>query len=84
MTSVELRTSIVEELDHMSVEMLENVSRYVRRLRRHARTDCPSVSAPDQRDAAMFFVKNLSVQGGRPVPADERGIDALINEKYEK
>ena len=26
------------ELDQMSVEMLENVSHYVRRLRRHART----------------------------------------------
>ena len=38
MTTVELRTSIMAELDQMSVEMLENVSHYVRRLRRHART----------------------------------------------
>ena len=37
MTTVELRTSIVAELDQMSVEMLESVSHYVRRLRRHAR-----------------------------------------------
>jgi hypothetical protein len=32
----------------------------------------------------MLFVKNLSVQGGTPVPADERGIEALVSEKYDK
>ena len=37
MTTVELRTSIAAELDQMSVEMLESVSRYVSRLRRRAR-----------------------------------------------
>ena len=37
MTTVELRTSIATDLEQMSVEMLESVSRYVRRLRRHAR-----------------------------------------------
>ena len=36
-----------------------------------------------RREAAMLFVKNLSVSGGQPVPADERGIDALIREKYD-
>ena len=70
MTTLELRTSITADLDQMSVEMLENVSRYVKRLRR--------------REAAMLFVKNLSVSGGESVPADERGIDALITEKYDK
>lgn len=38
MTTAELRSSIVADLDQMSVEMLENVQHYVRRLRRHART----------------------------------------------
>ena len=37
MTTIELRTSIAADLDQMSVEMLESVSRYVRRLRRHVR-----------------------------------------------
>ena len=32
MTTIELRTSIAAELDQMSVEMLESVSRYVKRL----------------------------------------------------
>ena len=37
-----------------------------------------------KREAAMLFVQNLSVHGGQPVPADERGMDALIDEKYDK
>ena len=32
----------------------------------------------------MLFVQNLSVHGGQPVQADERGMDALIDEKYDK
>ena len=37
MTTIELRTSIAAELDQMSVEMLESVSRYVKRLRHQHR-----------------------------------------------
>lgn len=33
-------------------------------------------------DDALRFVKTLSVQGGRKVPANTKGIDALIEEKY--
>jgi hypothetical protein len=40
-------------------------------------------TTPNRRDAAMLFVQNLSVHSGQPVPANERGIDALINEKYD-
>lgn len=82
MTTVELRTSIAAELDQMSAEMLESVSRYVSRLRRHARTSRRDASVQVKREAAMLFVKNLSVRGGMTVPADERGIDALVDEKY--
>ena len=85
MTTLELRTSITADLDQMSIEMLENVSRYVKRLRRRTRNIRPQADATQrQREAAMLFVKNLSVGGGKPVPADERGIDALITEKYDK
>jgi hypothetical protein len=41
-------------------------------------------AATSRRETAMQFVQNLSVRGGQPVPVDERGIDALITEKYEK
>ena len=37
-----------------------------------------------KRETAMLFVQNLSVHGGQPFPADERGVDALIDEKYNK
>lgn len=86
MTTIELRTSIAADLDQMSVEMLESVSRYVSRLRHRSRSVKPQAATSRQhrREAAMLFVKNLSVSGGQPVPADERGIDALITEKYDK
>ena len=84
MTTIELRTNIAADLDQMSVEMLENVSRYVRRLRHRSRSVRPQTAISRQREAAMLFVKNLSVSGGQSVPADERGIDALITDKYDK
>jgi len=84
MTTIELRTSIETELDQMSVEMLESVQHYVKRLRRHARPARRPATAQGRREAAMLFVKNLSVLGGTPVPADERGIEALVSEKYDK
>lgn len=32
---------------------------------------------------ALARMKELSGQGGRPVPADENGLDALIEKKYQ-
>ena len=85
MTTLELRTSIAANLDQMSVEMLESVSRYISRLCSRSRSTMPQTTTTQQRrDAAMQFVKSLSVSGGNPVPADERGIDALLEEKYNK
>lgn len=84
MTTVELRTSIIADLDQMSVEMLEDVSQYVKHLRRVTRPSRKKAAAQNRRDAAMLFVKSLSVQGGQPIPADESGIDALVDEKYDK
>ena len=84
MTTIELRTSIAAELDQMSAEMLESVSRYVSRLRRRVRTVRREASVQGKRETAMLFVKQLSVRGGMTVPADERGIDALVDEKYDK
>ena len=37
MTTIELRTSIAADLEQMSLEMLESVSRYVKHLRMHPR-----------------------------------------------
>ena len=84
MTTIELRTSIMADLDKMSVEMLESVSHYVRRLSRRTRSSQRAVFASQKREAAMLFVKNLAVRGNLAVPADEHGIDALVCEKYDK
>lgn len=66
MTAVELKTNIVEELDHMSVEMLESVSNYVRRLRRHAR----SVSQTTVKEEVPDIVLSL-LGAGEPVADDD-------------
>lgn len=84
MTAVELKTSIMADLDQMSVEMLEDVSHYVKRLRRVSRPAHRKTATQSKRDAAMLFVKGLSVRGGQPVPADESGVAAIIDEKYDK
>lgn len=36
-----------------------------------------------QIDKALEFIKTLSVRSGEKVPADARGIDALLTEKYD-
>ena len=33
-------------------------------------------------DAAMNFVKTLSVRGGQPVPSDANGMETFIDKKY--
>ena len=53
-------------------------------MRRRALHVRRTATTPGRREAAMLFVQNLSVRGGQHVPADERGIDALVNEKYGK
>jgi len=53
-------------------------------MRKHRTQNVHRVTATTKRrDAAMLFVQNLSVRGGQPVPADERGIEALVSEKYD-
>jgi hypothetical protein len=79
MTTLELRSSIAADLDLLSTEMLENVSRYVKRLTRHSRAaKAANPSSFSKMEDAMKFVKTLSVTGVQQVPVDERGLDALI------
>ena len=97
MTTVELRTSITADLDQMSVEMLESVSRYVRRLRRHARpTRRTAASMSAQKTTSAETVPNdLAMQltprvqrfmRGNPWHITDEELDRLryeyLNEKY--
>ena len=84
MTTIELRTSISADLDLLSPEMLENVSRYVKRLAHRSRSSKTALRYSSRMEEALKFVETLSVRGSQQVPADEGGVDALIDEKYSR
>ncbi len=69
MTAVELRTSIVADLDQMSVEMLESVQHYVRRLRRHTRTVNRTACKEDVPDIVLSLL-------GAGTPVDDDDLNA--------
>ena len=90
MTAIELRTSIVSELDKMSVEMLESVSRYVERLRHHSRPAKSTVQshrvASAEAIASGLSPRVLQFQRGNPWYATDEEVDKLrqeyLTEKY--
>ncbi len=79
MTTVELRTSIMAELDQMSVEMLESVSHYVRRLRHHARTVNKSADKGEVPDIVLSLLG-----AGTPVADDDLNARKAYNEYLEE
>lgn len=84
MTTIELRTSIAAELDQMSAEMLESVSRYVKRLRRHSRPTRHTAqnSRTDVADdtTAGLSSRVLQFQRGNPWYATDAEVDNLRQE----
>ena len=94
MTTVELRTSIVAELDQMSAEMLESVSQYVRRLRHHTRparkTSAEQTSSAAKTEATSeteeFTPRVMRFKRGNPWYATDEEVDHLrrefLTEKY--
>ncbi len=88
MTTVELRTSIVADLDQMSVEMLESVQHYVRRLRRHARpTGKASVTKTEATAGTEEFTPRvMRFKRGNPWYVNDEEVDRLryeyLTEKF--
>ena len=88
MTTVELRSSIVADLDQMSVEMLENVQHYVRRLRHHARpTRRPSATKAEvTAETEEFTPRVMRFKRGNPWYATDEEVDRLryeyLTEKF--
>jgi len=88
MTTLELRTSIVAELDQMSVEMLESVQHYVRHLRRHARptrrASTNKVKTTTETDE--FTPRVMRFKRGNPWYATDEEVDRLryeyLTEKF--
>ena len=88
MTTIELRTSIAAELDQMSAEMLESVSRYVKRLRHHPRPTKRTVQTRrvENIDAqvADLSPRVLQFQRGNPWYATDEEVDKLRQEYLTK
>ena len=83
MTTVELRTSIVEELNQMSDDMLQSVSHYVKRLRRHARrtTGNPtSTAAAPTAEGEVFTPRVMRFKRGNPWYATDEEVNSLLHE----
>lgn len=80
MTTVELRTSIVAELDQMSVEMLESVQHYVRCLRRHARPTrrASATKAEAKAETKEFTPRVMRFKRGNPWYATDEEVQAEI------
>ena len=88
MTTIELKRSILAELDQMSLEMLENVSYYVRRLSRHARNTRKTVSKEDVSDVDSREItpRVMRFKKGNPWYATDEEVNRLryeyLTEKY--
>ena len=89
MTTVELRTSITAELDEMSAEMLESVSRSVSRLRRRARTVRRDASvqagleltqSATTAESEEFTPRVMRFKRGNPWYATDEEVDRLLQE----
>jgi hypothetical protein len=84
MTTIELRTSIAAELDQMSVEMLESVSRYMKRLRHHPRPTrrTEQIQHAENADvvASGLSPRVLQFQRGNPWYATDEEVDKLRQE----
>ena len=88
MTTIELRTSITAELEQMSAEMLESVSRYVKRLRHHPRparhnTMDKSAGISDTTTNGLS-PRVLQFQRGNPWYATDEEVDDLRQEYLTK
>jgi hypothetical protein len=82
MTTLELRSSIATDLDGMSVEMLQVVSHYVKRLRRHARPIRRTVreTCIDADATEEISPRVLRFKRGNPWYATDEEVDNLRKE----
>ena len=81
MTTVELRTSIVAELDQMSVEMLESVQHYVRHLRRHASTVNKTAAKEEVPDIVLSLLGAGTLVDAHDLNA-RKAYNEYLEEKY--
>ena len=83
MTAVELKTSINEDLNLLGVEMLEYVSKYVRRLAMRARNHQELLSAGPRKVKISNRIRQMSGRFSVPSDIDLKALKAeMLEEKY--
>ncbi len=83
MTAVELKTSINEDLNLLGVEMLEYVSKYVRRLAMRARNHQELLSASPRKVKISNRIRQMSGRFSVPSDIDLKSLKAeMLEEKY--
>jgi len=84
MTALELRTTINADLDIMSVEMLENISKYVGRLATHVRNRNNATKAITPRKIKISNrIRQMSGRFVVPADTDIKAMKAdVLTDKY--
>ena len=84
MTALELRTTINADLDVMSVDMLENVSKYIGRLASHVRNRKNATTAITPRKVTISNrIRQMSGHFAVPADADVKALKAdVLTDKY--
>ena len=86
MTAVELRTSITADLEQMSLEMLESVSRYVKRLRRRPRSVKTIVKTDEEQNTISITAGVARLCTGHSWEVSDEELDQMrfeyLKEKY--
>ena len=81
MTAVELKTSINEDLNLLGVEMLEYVSKYVRRLAMRARNHQELLSASPRKVKISNRIRQMSGKFSVPSDIDIKALKAEMLEE---
>lgn len=70
--------------NHSSLTELVNkyVASLAEKVRLTRKTQQQSLSQTDEFRKALAYVKAIVPTGGKPVPADENGLDVLVEQKY--
>ena len=83
MTALELRTTINADLDIMSVDMSENISRYVGRLASHVRNRKNVSSTAPRRVRISNRIRQMSGRFTVPADVDFKTLKAdMLTDKY--
>lgn len=84
MTTLQLNADLQRHISLIANnrQMMEKVITFIDSLLHQHADQKVTSTEPLVKQQTMDFIKSLSVHGGRPVPDEEDGMDALVSEKY--